>query len=292
MRRIVLSTPIDRKRLLKLLLLCCFEYGRVCSMKKTPGYKLLNPAERRRLSRELKQMWRTVPPEFLARARELAGVQPGKEHEFRTALVKEEEGAYFMGHEVPINVRVRLVDGVVKGQSAKLLKVLLNCGERAWQIEDGVYAKRFQSSDHLQKFLASVENHVQLHLLERLRDTCIHVWNEAVAKASNEHGVRKIDLTALADAYAKELRRDKSKALSIPRGRRKGSKQSKVRLSKRHVEVDLLQFIRDNGSDTTRKQAAAWLRLNNEKALDRALAPYGGWRKLKAEAIGKIKKEH
>ena len=257
-------------------------------MKKEPEYKLVSSAEKRRLRRELKQMWSTVPPHALARARELAGVQPGKEHEFRTALVKEEEGTYFMGYDVPINFRVWLVDDVVKGQRAKLFKVQLNCGERARQINDGIYAKRFKSSDQLQKFLASVEKHVLLHLLESLRDTCIHVWNEAVAKASHDHGVRKLDLTALADAYAKELRRDKSKALSIPLGRPKGSKQSKVRLSKRQVE----KFIQENGEDTTRKEAVKRFGLTNQRALDRALAPYGGWRKVKVEAIMKIKKGH
>lgn len=261
-------------------------------MKKTPGYELLKPAERRRLRRELEQMWRSVPPQKLDRARELAGVQPGKEREFRIALVKEEKDTYFIDCGVPINLRVWLADGVVKGEKAKLLNVQLQCGERAWQIKDGVYAKRFQSNEQFNKWLAAIENHVVLHLLERLRDTCIYVWDEAIAKASDDHGVRKIDLTALADAYAKELRRDKSKALSIPRGRRKGSKQSKVHLSKSQVEVDLPRFIRENGEDTTRKQAARRFGLTNEKALDRALAPYGGWRKVKDEAIMKIKKGH
>jgi hypothetical protein len=261
-------------------------------MTKGSGLKSLTGAEKKRLRRELEQMWDIVPPQELARARELAGVQTGKEHEFRTAVVKAQEGTIFSDYRTEINLRVWLVDGEVKGEAAKLLTVQLQCGERAWQIDDGIYAKRFQSSEHLQKFLASIEEYVQLHLLESLRDTCIYVWDEAIAKASHDHEVRKIDLTALADAHARELRRDKSKALSIPLGRKKGSKQSKVRLSKRHVEVDLLKFIQDNGGDITRKQAAEWLRLNNEKALDRALAPYGGWRKVKDEAMMKIKKEH
>jgi hypothetical protein len=183
---------------------------------------------------------------------------------------------------------VWLTHGIVNGEDAKLLKVQLQCGERAWQIEDGIYAKRFQSSEHLNDWLTSIEKHVFVHLLERLRDTCIYVWDEAVAKASGDHGVRTIDLTALANAHIKELRNEKSKALSIKRGAKKGSKQSKVRLSKRQVE----KFIQENGEDTTRKEAVERFGLTNEKALDRAIGSYGGWRKLKVEAMMKIKKGH
>ena len=237
-------------------------------------------------------MWGTVPPQALAKARELAGVEPGKEHEFRVALVKEQEGTHFIDYSLPVNLRVWLVDGVVKGQKAKLLKLQLNCGDRAWQIKDSVYAKRFQSSEQLNKWLAAIERHVAVHLLQRLRDTCIYTWDEALAKASDDHGVRPIDLTALANAQIKELRQDKSKALAIKRGAKKGSKQSKVHLSKRQVEIDLPDFIRKNGEDTTRKEAVERFGLTNERALDRALAPYGGWRKLKVEAMMKIKKGH
>lgn len=261
-------------------------------MAKTRGFKRLTQAETRRLHRELKQSWRTVPPHALARARELAGVQAGKEHEFRVALVKEQEGEQFIDYQLPVNLLVWLVDGMVKGQKGKLLKVQLNCGERAWQINDGVYAKRFQSSEQLNKWLAAIDKYVVLHLQERLRDTCIYIWTEAVAKASDDHGVRRIDLTALANAQIKELRQDKSKALAIKRGAKKGSKQSKVRLSKRQIEIDLPNFIRENGEDTTRLAAVKRFGLTNERALDRALAPYGGWRKLKVEAMMKIKKGH
>lgn len=260
-------------------------------MKKIPGYKLVTPAERRRLRSELEQMWSTVPPQALAKARELAGVQPGKEHEFGVALVKEQEGTYLMGHDVPINFRVWLIDNAVNDENAKLLRVQLLCGDRAWQIDDGVYAKRFQSNEQLTEWLSSIEKHVGLHLLERLRDTCIYVWDEAVAKASDDHGVRTIDLTALANAHIREIRKDKSKALSIQRGAKRGSKHSKVHLSKKQVKFDLPDFIRENGEETTRKQAAQRFGLNNEKALDRALAQHGKrWRKLKDEATMKIKK--
>jgi hypothetical protein len=237
-------------------------------------------------------MWSTVPPHALARARELAGVQSGKEHEFRIALVKEEDGTCFTSHDVPVNLRVWLADGMVKEEKAKLLKLQLQCGDRAWQMDDGVYAKRFQSNEQLTEWLSSIEKHVRLHLSERLWDACFFTWDEAIAKASSEHGVRKVDLTALAKTHLKDMRKDKSKALQIKRGAKKGSKQSKVYLSKRQVEFDLPNFIRENGEDTTRKQAATRLRLNNERALDRALAPYGGWRKLKLEAMMKRKKGH
>jgi hypothetical protein len=126
-------------------------------MKKTPGYKLVTPAERQRLRHELEQMWSTVPPHALAKARELAGVEAGKEHEFSVALVREQEDTCLLNYGAPINLRVGMVDDAVNGQKAKLLNVQLICGERAWQIKDGVYAKRFQSSEHLKTFLASIE---------------------------------------------------------------------------------------------------------------------------------------
>lgn len=260
-------------------------------MAKTRGFKRLTQVETERLHREVEQMWSNVPPHALARARELAGVEAGKEHEFRVALVREQEDMCFFKGGSGVNLRAGLADGLVKGETAKLLNLQLQWGERAWQINNGIYANRFQSSEHLRKFLASIEKYVQLHLLESLRDTCIHVWNDALAKASHDHGVREIDLTALADAQAKELRRDKSKALSIPRGRRKGSKQSKARLTKRQVDVDLPVFIRENGEDTTRKEAAKRFGFTNEKAFDRALAQHGKrWRKLKVEAMMETKK--
>src|SRR5688500_11458718 len=102
-------------------------------MTKGSGLKSLTGAEKRRLRRELKQMWSTVPPHALAKARKLARVQPGKEHQFRTAFVKAQEGKNISDYRTEINLRVWLVDGEVKGEDAKLLKVQLQCGERAWQ---------------------------------------------------------------------------------------------------------------------------------------------------------------
>jgi len=258
-------------------------------MKKIPGYKLVTPAERRQLRSELEQMWSTVPPQELAKARELAGVQPGKEHEFRIALVKEEEGTQFIDSRVPINLRVWLTHGIVNGEDAKLLKVQLQCGERAWQIDDGVYAKRFQSSEHLNDWLTSIEKHVFVHLLERLRDTCIYVWDEAVAKASGDHGVRKIDLTALAKSHIEELKSEKRNALSITPGAKKGSKHSKVKISAQRLRVDLPKVIRELG-DPTRDQAAKRLGLKNGKALYRFLRGYGDkrrWTRIKTDAWAK-----
>jgi hypothetical protein len=260
-------------------------------MTKMKGLKLITGAEKRRLRRELKQMWSTVPPHALARARELAGVQPGKEHEFRVAAVRDQTDSYFFDYDVDVSFRAGLVDDEVNGEPAKLLRVQLLCDGRVWQIKDWIYANRFRSNEQLNQWLASIEKHLLLHLLERLRDTCILTWDEAVAKASAEHGVRQIDLTALAEAHVRELRREKSKALSIKRGAKKGSKQSKARLSKRQVEVDLPKFIRENGEETTRKQAAERFGLNNEKAFDRALAKHGkNWRRLRVEAIMEKKK--
>lgn len=203
-----------------------------------------------------------------------------------------QEDACFIDYKPEVRLSASVVDDVVNEQDAKRLRVQIHCDGRLWQINDSTYAWRFQNAEHLNKWLGSIEEHVRLHLSERLLDTCFFIWDEAVAKASHDHEVRKIDLTALADAHAKELRRDKSKALSIPLGRRKGSKQSKGYLSKRQVEFDLPKFIRENGEDTTRKQAAERFGLNNEKALDRALAPHGKrWRKLKVEAMLERKKE-
>jgi len=260
-------------------------------MAKTPKFELMAEPERRKLLRELRQMWRTVPKHARARARQLAGWQHGKNTQFRLAVVHED--ASFIDYAPGVRFRVSLIDDVVNGEDAKRVRVQVQCDGRAWEINDSVYARRFRNIEQLNKWVASIEKHLRLHLSQRLFDACFFTWDEAIAKASNDHGVREVDVTALALAHINDLRRDKSKALSIPRGRRKGSKQSKVYLSKRQVEVNLPAFIRENGDDTTRKEAAKRFGLTNEKALDRALAQHGKrWRKLKAEAMTKIKKGH
>lgn len=259
-------------------------------MAKTPELKLMPEAERRQLIRELNQMWRSIPKHARAKARQLGGGPPGEGQQFRVAQVQED--ACFLDYNPGVSLRVSLIDEAINGEDAKRLKVQVQCDGRVWQNNDFVYTRRFRSAKHLNQWLAAIEKHVRLHLSERLWDACFFTWDEAIAKASSEHGVRKVDLTALAKTHLKDMRKDKSKALQIKRGAKKGSKQSKVYLSKRQVEIDLPKFIRENGEDTTRKQAATRLRLNNERALDRALAPHGGWRKLKLEAMMKRKKGH
>ena len=117
-------------------------------MTKTRRFKRLTQSETERLRREVEQMWSTVPPHALARARELAGVQPGKEHEFRVALVREQEDMCFLKCGGGVNLRAGLADGLVTGEKAKLLNLQLQCGDRAWQINNGIYANRFQSLAH------------------------------------------------------------------------------------------------------------------------------------------------
>jgi hypothetical protein len=253
------------------------------------GFKLITGSEKRRLRRELKQMWSTVPPHALPRARELAGVQAGKEHEFRVTLVKVHEETYFMGFHLGVNLCAGLVDDEVNGEEAKLLRVQLQCDGREWQIKDGIYAKRFQSSEQLNMWLASIEKYLSVHLSQRLLDACFFVWDEAVAKASDDHGVRKIDLTALAEAHLKDLRRDKTKALAIKRGAKKGSKQSKVKISPQRLRAELPIVIRELG-DPTREQAAKRFGLKNGKALYRLLRSCGDerrWNQIKADAWAK-----
>jgi hypothetical protein len=63
-------------------------------MTRGPRLKSLTGAEKKRLRRELEQMWSTVPEHALPKARQLAGVQTGKECEFRTAVVQEQNGAF------------------------------------------------------------------------------------------------------------------------------------------------------------------------------------------------------
>lgn len=260
-------------------------------MTKIPGFKLITGNEKRRLRRELKQMWSTVPPHALERARQLAGVQPGKKHQFRIAAVQEQESNNFLDYSFAVGLRAELLDDLLNGQAAKQLNVQLQCGERQRRVRDLIYANRFRSTDQMNKWLASIHEYHLLHLAERLQDTCFTIWDEALAKASADHGVRKINLTALREAQIKELRADKREALSIKRGAKTGSKHSKHSLTKTQVEFDLPRFIRENGEDTTRKQAAERFGFPNEKGFDRALARWGkNWRTLKVEAMMQTKK--
>lgn len=255
-------------------------------MKKTPELEFMAEPERRQLISELRQMWRSIPKHARANARRLGGGPPGKRQQFRVAVVQED--ACFLDYNPGVSLRASLIDEAINGEDAKRLKVQVQSDGRVWQNNDFVYTRRFRSPKHLNQWLVAIEKHVRLHLSERLWDTCFFIWDEAIAKASSEHGVRKVDLTALAKTHLKDMRKDKSKALQIKPGAKKGSKHSKVHLSRKQVEIDLPKFIRDNGEETTRKEAAERFGLNNEKALDRALAQHGkGWRKLKLRATMK-----
>jgi len=100
-------------------------------MAKSRRLKRLTQAETGRLCRELKQMWGTVLPRALDSAHRLAGVQPGKEHEFRVALVREQEDMRFLKYAGGINLRAGLADGLVNGEKAKLLNLQLHLSLRA-----------------------------------------------------------------------------------------------------------------------------------------------------------------
>src|SRR5688500_15067922 len=94
----ILLSSIDRKSLLTCYCCVCLRALEFVSMTKKPGFRPLTGAETRRLRRELKQGWSTVPPHAIDRARELAGVQPGKEHEFRLAYVPEQQDTSFIDY--------------------------------------------------------------------------------------------------------------------------------------------------------------------------------------------------
>lgn len=202
-------------------------------MKKRPGYKVLTPAERRRLLRELEQMWSTVPPQALARARELAGVETGKEHEFRVAFVRESYGIGLKSEARPqanvivpdstprseITMRIELGECVTEGIPHKRLWVRVSCDGAIGQLHEDQPVTAFRDDEHAIRWAQDAIQYVNVYLPERLRTLALLTVREAIAKSSEAHGIAEIDWKILAKSHGDRVAKTIKQAHAVRTGR-------------------------------------------------------------------------
>jgi hypothetical protein len=184
-------------------------------MAKTRGFKRLTQAETRRLRRETKQMWDSVPPHRLASARELAGVEEGKEHEFRAAFVRESgigvksearpEANVIVPDSTPrseLTMEIELGDCVVDGVQHKRLWVRVSCDGAIGQHKHDEPVTAFRDNEHSIRWVHDTIQYLNRYLPERLRTMALLTVREAIAKSSEAHGIAEIDWKTLAKSHA------------------------------------------------------------------------------------------
>lgn len=268
-------------------------------MKKTPGYKLLSPAERRRLRRELEQMWSTVPPQALDRARELAGVQAGKEHEFRVAAVQGL--AFELGKdgepctaEIPqpdIEIKFWLSDGD-EDPLHKELRVSVLAGGLPG---NGRERRQFQSEEQAHDWLQFILLDLAHHLPYALRTTILNSIEESLYKGCERFKLHNFEETKreLSERHQKILRERRRKRLPPRKGPKTGSKWSKVSREQIERVPEIIRQLNEKGERATRPAVAQLLKirgnaLTRAKSLDRALdrwRPGESWSQIVEEAI-------
>jgi len=270
-------------------------------MKKTPGYKLLTPAETRRLRREVKQMWSTVPPQALAKARELAGVQPGKEHEFQIAAIQEI--AFELGtDEVPCTAEVSQPEIEIKfwlsevdGESSqKELCISVLAGGLPGTATE---RRQFQSDEQVHDWLRFVLSDLSYQLPFALRTSILHSIEESIYKGCEHFKLHNFNerKAELSERHLKIIRQRKTKALRTKKGPDKGSKWSKV--TKQQIEKlpQVIRELHEQGEKTSRANAAKRVGIRGNalaraKSLDRALKrwrPGESWSEIVEAAIKK-----
>jgi hypothetical protein len=269
-------------------------------MTKTPGFKLITGAEKRRLRRELKQMWGTVPPRELARARELAGVQAGKEHEFRTAALQNVTVAFEFGKDgVPCTAELPQPDIEVKfwlsdidgDTRRKELRVSVLAGGLPG---NGTERRQFQSDEQAHDWLQFILLDLAYQLPFALRTTILNSIEESIYKAYERFNLHNFEETKreLSERHQKILRDKRRKRLPPKKGPTKGSKWSKVTRSQIEKVPDVIRQLDAEGEQVIRATVAQRIRIKGDasaraKSLDRALKRYRPdetWRQIVREA--------
>ncbi len=185
-------------------------------MAKTRGLKRLTQVETRRLRREVEQMWGTVPPHRLASARELAGVEEGKEHEFRAAFVQESYGIGVKSEARPeanvivpdstprseVTMEIELGDCVVDGVQHKRLWVRVSCDGAIGERREDQPVTTFRDDEHAIRWVQNMIAYLNSYLPDRLRTMALLTVREAIAKSSEVHGIGETDWKELAESHA------------------------------------------------------------------------------------------
>lgn len=253
--------------------------------KKKPGYRLVTAAEKRRLQHELKQTWDTVPLQGLARARELAGVQPGKEHEFRVAAV--EELTFDLGKdgvpgtvELPqpeIQIKFALSDGDGDPLRKELRVSVLAGGLPG----NGTERRQFQSDEQAHEWLQFILLDFAYQLPFALRTTILNSFEESIYKACERFKLHNFDETKreLSERHQTLLRQRRWKRLQTKSGPKTGSKWSKVTREQIERLPQVVQQLHETSERITRPAVAQLLNIRGNastraKSLSRALQRY------------------
>jgi hypothetical protein len=270
-------------------------------MTKMKGFKLMTAPEKRRLRRELKQGWRTVPPHTLDRARELAGVEAGKEHVFRTAAVQNVTLAFESGKDrAPCTAQLPQPDIEIKfwlsdidgNTGRKELRVSVLAGGLPG---NGTERRQFQSDEQAHDWLQFVLLDLAYQLPFELRTTILNSIEESIYKACERFNLHNFDETKreLSERHQKIVRDRKRTRLQTKKGPTKGRKWSRVTREQIARVPELIRQLHKNGERATRPAVAQLLKLRGNartraKSLDRALdrwRPGESWSEIVEDAI-------
>lgn len=258
-------------------------------MSKIRDFKWLTEAEGQQLRRELEQMWSTVPQDALARARQLAGVEAGKEHQFRVAAVQEQNGvlAFQFGKDgVPCTAELPQTDIEVKfwlsefegDPLQKELHVSVLAGGLPGTVIEG---QRFESDDHAARWLQFILADLAYQLPRALRTTILLSIEKSMYRARKRFNLYNFDETEreLSEQHLKILRKKAGETLQIRKGPGRGRKWSKVTRQQIEKLPEAIRQLDGEGEAASRSNAAKRIGIPGSsvaraKSLDRALERY------------------
>jgi hypothetical protein len=258
-------------------------------MSKIRDFKWLTEAESEQLPHELKQMWSTVPEDALARARQLAGVEAGKEHQFRVAAVPEQNGLFglqFGKDGVPCAAQLPQPEIEIKFYLSEFngdpLQKELHISVLAGGLPGtAVEGQLFESDDHAARWLQYILSDLAYQLPYALRTTILLSIEKSMYKARERFKLYNFDETEreLSEQHLKILRKKASKTLQIRKGPRKGRKWSRVTRQQIDKLPEAIRQLDSEGEAASRPNVAKRIGIPGSsvaraKSLDRTLERY------------------
>lgn len=255
--------------------------------------KLLTESETERLRRESKQAWDTVPPHRLARARELARVKAGKEHEFGVAAVQERDAMPSTAELPQPDIQIKFWLSDIDGEkSLKELRVSLLAGGL---LGNAIERRQFQSDEQAHDWLQFILSDLALQLPFALRITILNILEESIYKACERFKLHNFEETKreLSERHEKILRKKKRQRLRPKKGPKTGSKWARVDRGMIERLPEVVRQLHGKGERITRAAVAQLLKMRGNaitraKALDRALdrwRPGESWSEIVDDAI-------
>lgn len=239
--------------------------------------RLLTESETLQLRRETKQAWDTVPPHRLARARELAGVEAGKEHEFRVASVRESYGIGLKSEARPeanvivpdstprseVTMEIEIGDCVVDGVQHKRVWVRVSCDGAIGEHKHDEPVTGFRDEEHAIRWVQDAIQYVNVYLPERLRMMALLTVREAIAKSSEANGIAEIDWKVLAKSHGDRV----AKNIKQSHGVRSGPERLfKTKQEYLNFLAEAARASRSEGKEFTQESVAEFATKKFDKA--------------------------